>query len=112
MNVKDYINNIPEFRKDRFLAIVDLVKSLYPDIKESMCYKMPTYKYQDGWIAIANQKNYISVNTCSPEHIAGFKRKFPGIKTGKGCINFRDSDKIPCNDLEPVIRSAIEYGKA
>jgi len=48
-----------------------------------MKYKMPTYQVGDGWVAIANQKNYISLYTCGYHHIVGFKNNNPGIKTGK-----------------------------
>ena len=74
-----------------------------------MRYKMPTYEYQEGWVAIANQKQYISIYTCSAEHIAEFKKKHPEIKTGKGCVNLRDGNEIPLVDLETVIRNAMEY---
>ncbi len=70
---------------------------------------MPTYEAGEGWVAAANQKNCISLYTCSAEHLESFKRKHPKIKTGKGCINFKDSDDIPINDLIPVIKSAMEF---
>jgi len=109
MGVSEYINNIPEKRKIRFQSIITIIKSLYPMAEESMRYKMPTYELGEAWVAVANQKSYISVYTCSAEHIASFKKKHPNLKTGKGCINFRDRDEIPQNDLKAVIKSAIEY---
>jgi len=109
MGVSEYINDIPRQRKTRFQSIITIIKSLYPLAVESMRYKMPTYELGGGWVAVANQKNYISVYTCSAEHIANFKKKYPKIKTGKGCINFRDNDEIPKHELEAVIKSAIEF---
>ena len=81
---------------------------MYPKAVLSMKYKMPTFTQGDGWVAVANQKNYISLYTCSAEHLEGFKMKHPKIKTGKGCINFQDRDGIPLKDLKPVIKSAME----
>ncbi len=81
---------------------------MYPSARPSMKYKMPTYELETSWIAIANQKNYISLYTCSAEHISSFKKKYPKIQTGKGCINFKDSDEIPYEYLKPVIKSALE----
>lgn len=111
MDVKTYIDNIPEERKKRFLSIIATIKKLYPDAEESMKYKMPTYIYNDNWIAAASQKQYISVYTCSAEHLKQFKSEHPGVKTGKGCINFQDKDEIPIKDLERVIVNAIESVK-
>lgn len=65
-----------------------------------MQYKMPTCRHGEGWVAIANQKNYISPYTCSADHLEELRRTHPGIKTGKGCINFRVKDKIPEAEVE------------
>ena len=108
MDINEYLGTIPANRKARFNSLLDYVKSLYPDAEISMKYKMPTFTLNDGWVSLGNQKSYISLYTCSAEHLAGFKKKHPQIKTGKGCINFRDKDDIPLNDLKPVIQSAIE----
>ena len=62
-------------------------------------------------MALANQKHYLSLYTCAPAHIAEFKARHPGIKTGKGCINFRDRDPLPLEDIAQVVRHAIERGK-
>jgi uncharacterized protein YdhG (YjbR/CyaY superfamily) len=76
-----------------------------------MSYKMPTYRAVTGWVALANQKNYISLYTCAASHLESYKQKYPEQKTGKGCINFRDGDEIHLDDLEAVIRHAIENAK-
>lgn len=109
MDLDSYLKQIPQPRRERFDAIRGLIAGLYPRARESMRYKMPTFELDDGWIAIANQKRYISVYTCSAEHIAGFKRRHPTIKTGTGCINFRDRDDLPLEDLEPVVKNALEF---
>ena len=41
-------------------------------------------------------------------HIARFSANHPSQKTGKGCINFKDSDELPEEDLQQVIRSALK----
>ena len=107
MELTDYLAKATDVRRERLLSIMDLIKALYPDAKESMKYKMPTYTTESGWVAVANQKSYVSLYTCAEEHLVSFKKLHPGIKTGKGCINFRDKDAIPLEDLKSVIRSAI-----
>ena len=103
MELKKYIAKIPKYRKSRFESIRKPIKALYSKAKESMRYKMPTYEYAEGWVAIANQKSYISLYTCSSANIAEFKEKHSNIKTGKGCINFRDKDEIPLTPLDREI---------
>lgn len=110
--VQHYINSIPRDRTDRFLSIHNLILRLYPGATTDMSYKMPTYKTGDGWVALANQKNYISLYTCSASHLESYKKRHPQQKTGKGCINFRDRDEIHLDDLETVITHAIESPKS
>ena len=86
-----------------------LIMRLYPNATADMRYKMPTYHAGDGWVAIANQKNYVSLYTCGAHHLANFKRKHPKIKTGKGCINFKPTEALPLADIEQVVRHAIDH---
>ena len=72
---------------------------------------MPTYAVGDGWVAVATQKHYVSLYTCSAAHIAEFKRRHPEIRTGKGCINFSPRAALPVEDVEGVIRHAVERPK-
>ena len=106
--IKHYIQSIPEQRRERFISIHKRILKLYPDAVVDMSYGMPTYRHGDGWVALANQKNYTSLYTCAESHIEMYKSRHPRQKTGKGCINFRTRDEIYYDDLEDVIRHAIE----
>lgn len=109
MELQEYLAQLSGIRSERINQLRELILRLYPNAVESMRYKMPTYESETGWVAIANQKQYVSLYTCSEQHIASFKAKYPTIKSGKGCINFRDSITIPYDDLEQVIISAMNY---
>ena len=112
MDIEAYMNSIPAQRLERFLSIHRLIVKLYPEASVDMSYRMPTYRVGEGWVALANQKNYISLYTCSESHLQPYKQKHPEQKTGKGCINFRARDAIHYDDLEAVIQHAIEQPKA
>ena len=109
VTLANYLAAVPAGRRERLDAIRELILRLYPDAEETMDYRMPTFRWCDGWMAVANQKQYISVYTCSPAHLELFKEKHPDIKTGKGCINFRDRDVIPLDDLSGVVHNAMEF---
>ena len=109
--VKNYIKSVPTERSERFNTLHSLIIELYPAAVVDMSYKMPTYKVGEGWVALANQKNYISLYTCGYHHIESFKEKHQKIKTGKGCINFKDKDELPIMDIKQVIKHAIEHPK-
>ncbi len=92
--ITDYLKDIVEPRKQRMVSLIALIKTTCPDAGESMKYKMPMYTQGDGWVALTNQKNYLSLYTCGSENIDAFKKKHPHIKTGKGFINIKGCLKI------------------
>lgn len=93
------------------MSIHEPIIQLYPDAAVDMSHRMPTYRIGCAWVALANQNQYISLYTCSASHLESYKQKYTQQKTGKGCINFRDSDEIHYDDLELVIRHAIKFAK-
>lgn len=108
-SLNEYIENVSEDRRERFDGIMALIGRLYPKAELSMKYKMPTWELGEGWVALADQKQYISVYTCGEMHLEAFKELHPEVKTGKGCINIRNKDDFPLEDLTIVIESAMEH---
>lgn len=107
--VQRYFDAVPEQRKALVRKLHGLIVDMYPDARVDMSYRMPTYKAKGGWVAVANQKAYVSLYTCGAHHIAAFKEKYPGIRTGKGCINLKVGDRVSSAELRKVIRHAIEH---
>ena len=107
ITIDQYLDEVPENRKERVLTLHRLILEHFPKAVVSMKYKMPTYELSSGWTAIANQKSYVSLYTCGAHHLETFKQKHPKIKTGKGCINFKDTDDLPLEDISAVIQSAM-----
>ena len=110
-DVADYFAAISEERQARINELHNLILNLYPDAVVDLKYKMPTYRVGEGWVALANQKHYISLYTCGYHHIEAFRNNNPQIKTGKGCINFRDNDRLVIRDIKAVIKHAIDHPK-
>ena len=106
---REHRRSIPEERRDRFLSIHDLILNLCPKIQVDVGCRMPTYRLGDGWVALANKKNSISVYTCSGSHPEPCKEKHPQQKTGKACINFRMRNGVHYDELKTVIKHAIEH---
>ena len=102
---------MPAARKSLFDRLGAVILDLYPEAEIDMTYRMPTYKAKNGWVAIANQKHYVSLYTCGAHHLAELKRKCPNIKTSKGCINFKVTDVVPLAAVKDVIKHAVEHQK-
>ena len=110
-DVQDYFAAVPDERKPAVDKLHELIVGLYPDVAVDMSYRMPTYKAKDGWVALANQKSYVSLYTCGAHHLIAFKAKHTKIKTGKGYSNFKVTDRIPVQAVKKVIKHAIEENK-
>ena len=102
-----YLNDLSTNRQKRVESLIDFISTRFPEADLSMKYKMPTFSTQNGWIALASQKHYVSVYTCSESHIASYRSRHPQIKSGKGCLNFKDRDVIDFEDLKAVVSSAL-----
>ena len=116
---KDYINLIQDpKRKEQIIKLDALIRQTLPDFKPFILagmigYGKYHYKYASGregdWavIALASQKNYISVYVCASdghEYVAErYKDKLPKASIGKSCIRFKKLEDIDLNMLTTVI---------
>ncbi len=103
-----YLATLEKTRRERGEAIDALIRKLAPDAAIDMSYRMPTYKRGEHFVAWASQKRCLSVYTCSAERSAAFRAKWPAIKAGVGCVNFKDSDPFPIGDLRTLVRDALK----
>jgi hypothetical protein len=107
-DVQKYFDAVPEDRRPLFNKLHELILSLYPKADVLIWFGMPTYRAKCGWVAIANQRNFVSLYTNSPDHISEFKEKYPSIRTNKASINIRESEEFPEAGLKKVVRHAME----
>ena len=67
MNIDDgvnaYFRSVPRERVQRLKTLHDLILKHFPEATVDMKYNMPTYRVAEGWVAIANQKHYVSLYT-------------------------------------------------
>ena len=102
-----YISRVPEARRERALALHGLILSLFPQSRASLEHRMPTYRLGEEWIAWASQQRHLALYTCAEERIAGFRARHPEVDAGKGCLRFRDRQRLPLADLAQVVRRAL-----
>ena len=110
-SIENYYSDLPKDRMKRINKIRTVFLSSEIGISETFKYKMPTFEKDGNWVALANNKNYISVYFCSEELIKNIKKKYPDINTGKGCVRLRDNDKILLNELKKSFLTAMRLKK-
>ncbi len=122
-NIKEYLALVPEERKDDIITIHKFIQESAPSLKPHFAHNMIGYgsfKYKNykgeivDWptIALANQKNYISVYVCAVEdgeYIAEkYKEELGKVSVGKSCIRFNKLEKLNLPALKKIIKKAAK----
>jgi uncharacterized protein YdhG (YjbR/CyaY superfamily) len=120
INIKEYLNEIPEKRKHAFVKLRETIVTTIPKgFVEQISYGMigyivPHSIYPNGYhcdsklplpfVNIASQKNFIAVYHmgiyAKPELLQWFVNEYPKhsiqkLDMGKSCIRFKKFDHIP-----------------
>lgn len=121
----EYIKLIDEPRKGEIQTLHDFIQKTVPSLKPHILsgmigYGSYHYKYASGregdWalIALASQKNYISVYVCAivdGKYLAEqFKKQFPKASIGKSCIRFKHLKDIDLKVLGEILKKAKAAG--
>ena len=119
-DIEEYIQNIPEERKEVFEKLMDVIRTNIPEgFSEELGYGMPAWVvphslYPKGYhcstelplpfVSIASQKNFIALYHmgiyATPELLHWFVGEYPKhclrkLDMGKSCIRFKNIDDIP-----------------
>ena len=103
MNVEEYIAQFPEDRKEALAQIREMLQRSFPELEETMQYKMPTYG-KDGEVlfAMASQKHHLSFYACHYDLLDAHHDIREKYDCGKSCIRFRKFDKEVLEDLRLI----------
>ena len=120
-SVKEYLAGVPADRKDAIEFLHGFIQKSAPGLKPHFAYNMLGYgsfKYHNykkeiiDWpiVALANQKNYISLYVCAVEdgeYIAEKNApKLGKVSVGKSCIRIKKLEDVNLDELKKVIQAA------
>lgn len=118
-----YLAQLPDDRRKILEKLDELIRKHAPNLKPVFSYNMPGYgafKYTNykkeviDWptIAIASQKNYVSLYICAVEdneYIAEkFKADLGKVSVGKSCIRFKKLEDLNMDTVVKVIKRAAQ----
>jgi len=122
--VKEYLDAVPEERKELILALHELIQKTVPKLKPYFANNMIGYgafacrnykKEMIEWpvISLANQKNYVSIYICSVENGQYVAEKFAKelgskVSVGKSCIRFKKLEEVHLPTLKKVFVAAAK----
>ena len=120
---QEYIELIAEPRRSEIQKIHEFIQKIVPDLKPHILagmigYGTFHYKSKSGregdWsiIALASQKNYISIYVCASDgkqYVAEkYKKDLSKANIGKSCIRFKKYEDIDFPILEKVILEGVD----
>lgn len=113
-NAEEYLNMLEEdWRKEKLLAIRQMILNYAPDLEEVIRYKMLNFGKDDYYIFALNaQKHYVSLYVGTIEKIQNAASLLEGYNYGKGCIRVRKTIKVEDTGLESFIHKTIDMWRA
>ena len=121
--VKEYLSAVPEERRASMDALHAFIQKTVPMLKPHFAYNMlgygsfPYLNYKKEWIdwpviALANQKQYISLYVCAVDdgkYLAEKHKKELGkVSVGKSCIRFKKMEDLNLPALKKVLQAAAK----
>jgi uncharacterized protein YdhG (YjbR/CyaY superfamily) len=105
--VSQFIKAIPALQRPLFDRLHGLILELYPEAAISISYQIPCYRTPGGKVFLGLWKSGVSLHAIKFEVIAEFKARYPEIKTGKGSLNFRTTDRFTDASVRKVLRQVL-----
>ena len=123
-SAKEYFGMLPKGRRSLMEFLHKFIQKNASSLKPNFLYNMPGYgsfEYKNhkkeviNWpvIAMASQKNYISLYICAVdkgEYIAEkYKKELGKVSVGRSCIRFKRIEDLNLKVLEKVIKLAEKF---
>ena len=104
--VEEYISNIPEEKREGFLALREIILKNAPTATEGISYGMPAYKLNGMLIYIASHEKHYGIYPMAAT-IVKFADELKGYTTSKGTIQIRHGAKIPKQLIASIVKFRV-----
>lgn len=113
-NAEEYLNLLEDdWRKEKLLAIRQMIIKYAPEFEEVIRYKMLNYGKDDIYVFALNaQKHYVSLYVGTIDKVENAETLLAGYNYGKGCIRVKKSIKLEETGLEQYIHKTIDMWRA
>jgi len=103
-----YLAALPPDRRSEVDKVWRLVRrNIKPGYTEEIGPKYLSFKAGNDWyVALANEKSYISLHLITVYAFPKLKKKLEtaaNLKMGKGCINFKRADDLPLETIAEIV---------
>jgi uncharacterized protein YdhG (YjbR/CyaY superfamily) len=106
-DVRRYKASVSGERRALFDRLEKIVLDMYPRAEVGIAYGVPTYGTKPARVGLGYWKEGVSFYPYSGSALSEFRRKHPTIKTTKGSVNFKVTDRLPVAAIKKLIRQAM-----
>jgi len=109
-NSEEYLELLEDdWRKEKLLAIRQMIFAYAPEFVEAIRYKMLNYGKDDNDVFALNaQKHYVSLYVGAIDKVDNAENLLAGYNYGKGCIRVKKTIKIEETGLEQFIQKTVD----
>lgn len=122
-SIKEYLAAVPKDRRELIDYLHAFIQKAAPKLKPHFAHNMLGYgsfpyknykKEMVEWpiVALANQKNYVSIYICAldgKQYLAEkFKKDLGNVQVGKSCIRLKKIEDVNLPILKKVIQTAAK----
>lgn len=113
-NAEQYLEMLEDdWRKEKLLAIRQMILSYGPELEESIRYKMLNFGRDEHYIFALNaQKHYVSLYVGTIDKIENAETLLTGYNYGKGCIRVKKTINMEETGLQDFIHKTIDMWRA
>ena len=112
VTVDDYLDALPDDRRDALARVREVVRGAAPDAAESVRHGMPFYELHGDLCAMASQKNHMSFYMLSAGEPLSELRARTSLDIGKGCVRFGRLDDLPLDLIGAAVAEGVAANEA
>ena len=105
--IDEYISGFPEDIQVRLNKLRQVIREAAPNTKETISYRMPTFKLNGNLVHFAAFKKHIGFYP-TPSAISAFEKELAPYNTSKGAVQFPYDKPIPYELVEKIVKYRIK----
>ena len=104
-SIAEYIAAQPKATQSVLKKVRSTIRKAIPTAKESLSYKIPTYKIDDKVVIyFAGWAKHYSLYPAGPEAVLRFKKELAPYQISKGTIRFSLSEDVPVKLIAAIAK--------
>jgi len=107
VSIDEYISLYPEEIQKILRKMRTTIKKAAPEAKETISYRIPTFKLNGNLVHFAAFKNPIGFYPTS-SGVSHFEKELSGYKLSRGTVQFPINKPIPYDLIQKIVRFRVK----